>query len=117
MACVPTVPISSVVAVGRGFRDDVGADRAAGAAAVVDHHRRLQRLAQHLRERPRHDVGRPAGRKRHDDADLLARERLCARRIMRVITGRRAERRGQAQKLSATHGGAPKFAVVPAKRA
>jgi hypothetical protein len=43
---------------------------------IIDHDNRFERIAQHLRERARHDIGRPARRKRHDQADLLARERL-----------------------------------------
>jgi hypothetical protein len=85
------------LAVGRRFRHDVGADRPAGAAAVVDQNGRLQRLTQHLRKRPRHDFGWPASRERHHDADLLARERPRLRRQharQHVGTG---QRRGQTQ--------------------
>ena len=67
------------LAVRRGLGDGVGAERAARPAAVVDQHGALQFVGQHLRQGPRDDVGRPAGRERNDQADLLAGEglRLC----------------------------------------
>jgi hypothetical protein len=64
--------------VGRGFRYDVGTDRATSATPIVDDDSRLQRFPQHLRKRSRDDVGGAAGRERHDDADLFAGEHLGA---------------------------------------
>jgi hypothetical protein len=65
-------------AVRLGLCDDIGSDRTAGAAAIVDDDGCLQRIVQQLRERTRDNVGRAAGRKRHDQPDLL-RFKLCGR--------------------------------------
>ena len=85
-------------------RDGVGPDRAARAATIIDHDRRLERFAQHLRQRPGDDVGRTTGRERHHEADLLAGERLRARdtRVRQELrAGRRAG--GNFEKASAVH--------------
>ena len=68
------------VTVGRGIGDRLGADRAAGAAAVVDDER-LPKLASHaLGGDAADDVGRAAGRERDDQRDGLRRIRLRERR-------------------------------------
>ncbi len=59
------------VAVGRRLRDDIGADVAAGARPVVDHHLLREAVAQFLRDRAGDDVGAAARRKRDDEADGL----------------------------------------------
>ena len=62
------------VAVGRGARDGVGRDAAAGAGAVLDHHRLLEDFLHLLGEDARHHVARAAGRKAEDQRDRLGRE-------------------------------------------
>src|SRR5438094_1909904 len=57
------------VAVGRRFGDAGGANRGIGAGLISDHHRLSPDLAQPLRDHAREDVGRSAGRERHDDFD------------------------------------------------
>ncbi|HWP89363.1 MAG TPA: hypothetical protein VNM70_15885, partial [Burkholderiales bacterium] len=47
------------------------------AAAVVDDHRHGEHLGQFFGEVPRSNVGRPARRERHDDADRHFRHPLC----------------------------------------
>ncbi len=69
-------PNEQRLTVGRGPGHGFGSERAAGPSAIVDHDSRFKSIAQHLRERSRHDVGRAASWKRDNDADLLARERL-----------------------------------------
>ena len=54
------------VAVGRALREQVGADRAARAPAVVDHHRLPPLLGELAPEHPADDVERAARRERHD---------------------------------------------------
>ena len=61
------------VAVGRRARDRAGADVAGGAGAVLDHDRLAHRLMQMLADDARQDVGRAAGRPRHDQRDRTAR--------------------------------------------
>ena len=56
------------VAVRRGLRDPVAADRGARAADVFDHHRLPEQLRELGRERAGETVGRAAGRERHDPA-------------------------------------------------
>ena len=55
------------VAVRRGGRDLAGAERAAGARAVLDHEGLAELGGQMLRAEPRHHVGVAAGAERHDD--------------------------------------------------
>ena len=55
------------VAVGRGPRDRLGAQDRAGARTVLDHERLLEGLRQILAELAGKNVGRAAGRERHDD--------------------------------------------------
>ena len=55
------------VAVGRRFRNEIGADVAARAGAVVHHNALAPRVAQLLRDRAADDVERSARRKRHDE--------------------------------------------------
>ena len=84
------------MAVGRGLCDDIGPDAAAGAPAILDHHRLAQRFLHALGNDARGDVGRAAGGKRHHDAQRLRRERL-----------RRGKRRqqGREQQQDAAHSG------------
>ena len=65
------VPLADVdgVAVGRGAREPPDADAAAGAADILDDHRLAERCPHLVRHDPRRDVGRPAGRERHDQRD------------------------------------------------
>ena len=58
------------VAVGLGARDRLGADIAAGAALVLDHHLLAPDLGQPVGEDARDHVGSAAGRKRHDQSDM-----------------------------------------------
>ena len=67
------------MAVRRGFRDRVGADRGVAARPVLDHHRLAQRFRQALPHLPADDVGGAAGRVRHDDADRPGRISLRVR--------------------------------------
>ena len=60
MASVP-VPPSQRVAVGRGARDLAGRDRAAGAAAVLDHDLLAERRAHGIGDDARHHVVAAAG--------------------------------------------------------
>ena len=57
-----------VVAVGLGPRDELGADRAARAGAVIDDELLADVLRQVDRVKPRDAIGRAAGRERHDQA-------------------------------------------------
>jgi hypothetical protein len=72
-------PHEQRLTVGRGPGHGFGSDRAAGPAAIVDHDSRLKSIAQHLRERSRHDVGWSASWKWDNDAELLAGEGLGLR--------------------------------------
>ena len=57
------------IAVRRGARDDAGADRAAGAAAVFDDHRLAEGLAELLVDHARGEIGAAARRETGDDGD------------------------------------------------
>ena len=64
--------------VGRRLGDELRADRARGAGAVLDHDRLAQGLVQPLAQRARHYVGCAAGGEGHDEADRPVRiARLC----------------------------------------
>jgi hypothetical protein len=67
------------VAVGIGARHQPGADRAAGAAAVLHDDRLAELMRQRLEHDARHDVDRAARRERDDGADLFRRPGLRAR--------------------------------------
>ena len=58
------VAMQERVAVGRGFRDHLGADIAAGSGPVLDKELLAEPLRQILADQARRDVGRPAGRSR-----------------------------------------------------
>src|SRR5262245_12969428 len=58
----------------RGLRDRGRGECAAGAGAVFDDDRLAPALTQGPSDHARRDVGRAAGRKRHDDADRPLRE-------------------------------------------
>jgi len=57
------------IAVGRGARDDFGADDAFRAGAVIDHDLLAESLREVVRDVARHDVVTAAGRLRHEQAD------------------------------------------------
>jgi len=57
------------IAIGRRARDFRGADRARGAAAIVDHHGAAQQFAQAGLEDARHGVVGATRREVHDNAD------------------------------------------------
>jgi hypothetical protein len=76
-----------VVAVGRRARRDAGAQRAAGAAAVVDDQLLAGLLGELRRQRPGEGVGAAAGRERHDHHHRLGRPAAALRE------GQRARRR------------------------
>jgi hypothetical protein len=73
------------VAVGRRFRDEFGADVAAGARFIVEHERLAEFFRKPLRKHASDHVGRAARRKSKHDVDgpvrIIERERwLCASR-------------------------------------
>jgi hypothetical protein len=68
-----------VVAVGRAFGDEVGADGPARAGLVLHEHWRAESLRQPRRDQPGGHVGKPSGRLRNDDADGTRRPRLRRR--------------------------------------
>jgi hypothetical protein len=80
------------VAVGRRPRGFHRADRAAAPAAVVHDDLLAERARQLFRERARGDVGRAAGRERHDEAHRARRPGLCF--------GERAEQKQTEEELS-----------------
>jgi hypothetical protein len=86
------------VAVGGALRNDLGADDRAAAGTVFDDERLAHGLLQALREEARVDVGRAAGRERHDDLD----------RPRRIVVGGRIDRDGGEQgsqgETKVTHG-------------
>src|SRR5215469_16080921 len=49
--------------------DEFGADAAAAAAAILDHHRLAQRLADQIADYSPDNVGISSGRKRHNQMD------------------------------------------------
>ena len=55
------------VAVGRAFRDDVGADRAARSGAVVDNRSLAEAFSEPHGDEARRDVVAAARRERHDE--------------------------------------------------
>jgi hypothetical protein len=57
------------VAVGEHFGDPRGGDCRIGARLIFDHHRLAPHLAQTLPDHASENVGWPAGREWHDDAD------------------------------------------------
>ena len=61
------------VAVGLRLRRADHAQGPAGAADVLDHERLTERARHMVADQARDDVGRSAGRKRHDDGDRLIR--------------------------------------------
>ena len=72
------------VAVRRRLRHRVGADIAAGAAAVLDDERLTESLLQPLRKRAADDVRGRARRVRNDDPHGLRRDTACDRRARRT---------------------------------
>ena len=97
------------VAVGCGARGHAGADRAAGAALVVDDELPAQVLGQHRGQRPREGIGAAAGREGHDQGHRLGRPgALCQRQRagqgQRGGQQQRAARRGGVRRLHAVSG-------------
>jgi hypothetical protein len=76
------------VAVGRGLGDRAGAEIAAGAALVLDHHVLAQPRPELFPDGARDAVGKSAGRGGDDDGDRL-------RRIGLLGCGRRGNERGK----------------------
>ena len=68
------------VTVRRRFRDFVHADAAAGAAAIIDHDRLAEPLAERIGNQPRDRIDGATRRERHDQAD----------RMRRVVVGKSA---------------------------
>jgi hypothetical protein len=86
------------VAVGRRLGDHLRGDDRVGAGPVLDDDRLAEIFAQPLPDHAGENVGRPAGRERHHDADRplgIARRR---------IGGLRAGRRDAGQHGHGTHG-------------
>ena len=67
------------VAIGRGLRDLVGADRAAAAAGVLDHDGLAEGFADLLREDARKQIGGAAGRKRTTQVMVREGNLSCAK--------------------------------------
>jgi hypothetical protein len=65
------------VAIRRGLRHGADPDIAARPCPVLDNDRLTQRLGQQRLQGADHDIGTPAGRKRHDDLDRLIRICVC----------------------------------------
>ncbi len=63
------VPEQQRVAVRRRGLDRAGAERAAGAAAIVDHELLLERRAELVGDDTRHRIDAAAGREWHDDGN------------------------------------------------
>ena len=75
--CEPMLPASKRIAVGRRRGDAGAAERAAGAADVLDRHLVAERPAHVVGHDARDHVARPARRERHDDGDRPRRIALC----------------------------------------
>jgi hypothetical protein len=103
----PHRPHQQRLTIGRGPDHGLGADRAAGSCAIVDHDGSLEVVAQHLRERPRNDVGWSTGRKWNDDAELLAGKGLGLRRCHPRQQTDACCRQCYSQELSSQHGRFP----------
>ena len=65
------------ITVRRRFRDEIGADDAVGAGAVVDHALLAETFGEFLTHETAEDVVAAAGRKRHDDAHRPRRKTSC----------------------------------------
>jgi hypothetical protein len=92
------------VSIGSGARDLGDADRAAGAADILNDHLLAQRLAHALAEDARQGVGGAAGRERHDHGDRLVRIGLSHRRKGHY---RKAARRRRGKQGASFHRGPP----------
>jgi hypothetical protein len=68
------------VAVGRGFRDGIGADGAARAGPVLDHDGLAKLSADLVHHDARDDIAGAAGAERHDGGDVSRRPVLRRRR-------------------------------------
>ena len=105
------------VAVGCRACDRAGTDVAGGAGAVLDHDRLAHRLVQMLADDARQDVGRSAGRPRHDQRDRTA--RIGLREGGRGGEARKRSERGAAGEMGhgaslARGAGAQTLPLIPA---
>ncbi len=101
------------VAVGRRARDQARADRAVGAAAVVDHDGLAERIAELAADEPCHQVERRPGRERHHHGDRLRRWASLRRR--RPAARRRTGCGQQKTSREGAHGiVSPSWLVLPA---
>ena len=66
------------MAIGRGFRDELGGDDAVRTCAIIDHHLLAEALRELRRQQPRDQIDSAARRKTNDNAYRLARVGLCA---------------------------------------
>ena len=83
-----------VVAVGFGFRDQVGGDDAGGPGLVFHDHRLAEPFLQLLRDDAPEHVGEAAGREADDDADRPVRVGIALG--VRGRQDRRGEQKGEA---------------------
>ena len=109
-------PDQDRVAIGVGARDRLGADIAAGAALVLDHHLLAPERGEPVGEDAGDRVGSASRRERNDQANDAARPALCARGAHRQ--GRSERRRGgKPDQPAAGDHGCPPRTVAPTVRA
>src|SRR5205823_12744997 len=70
------------VAIRRALRDEVGADVAAGAGLVLDHHGLAERLLQLRRNQARGEVHRTSGRSEEHTSELQSLAYLVCRLLL-----------------------------------
>ena len=100
------------VAVRRGFRHLLRPDHGVAAGPVVDDHRLAPVLVHPLRQQPCGDIGRSAGRERHDDVD-----RAMGIVFRSILRGRGRERpTAQRGAQRGNPGSDPKHGDPPVKR-
>jgi hypothetical protein len=92
------------VAVGGGLGDRAGAEIAAGAALVLDHHVLAEPRPELFPDGARDAVGKSAGRGGDDDGDRLRRIRLLGRRRRGNERRKRGDRRRDDEHNSTCHG-------------
>ena len=93
------------VAIGRRTHDEVHADGAGRARAVLDHERLAQLLGHLLHDRPRDEVGVATGRRRDDDAHGLRRPGGCGNLRGRRCGDAREQQRDASQAGAEAQGG------------
>jgi hypothetical protein len=101
------------VAVRRRLRDDLGADRAAPARAIVDNHGLAPTLAETLRHQPGDVVGGAAGDERNHELDRLS--RIVLRRARRARGQTPGENAGEACE-QADHPSSPASGCIGKRR-